>query len=125
MSGEPFADGRLPEDEIAAANVPVERKAGPTTEAMRLRPRATRPGAPTEVARERNAGAIDALETTIAERDEQLASVARALAELLELHTPSPLVPMCRECLMPAPCPTRRLLEVVAGTTTPPEEGSQ
>lgn len=49
---------------------------------------------------------------------------ARALDELLELHSEA-LVGLCRECITPAPCQTRRLLDVVAGTPTTPKDESQ
>lgn len=73
------------------------------TEAMRLRPAGP------------SRAAVD--------RAEAVAG-ARALDELLELHS-APLVRLCRECLIPFPCRTRRLLEVVAGVPTPPEDASQ
>jgi hypothetical protein len=74
------------------------------TEAMRLKP-ATRPGAPAEVVHERTA-------------DE-------ALGELLELHSSASVVDLCRECLLPHPCRTRQLAEIVAGTRATPPKGSQ
>ena len=51
---------------------------------------------------------------------------ARAVGELFELHTPyeTATPATCRECLTAHPCRTRRLLDVIAGTPAPPEEGS-
>lgn len=74
---------------------------GPATDAMRLRP-ATR--------RER-AGGLDEL-------------VAR-LGAVLELHSPGVLVPLCRECLLPHPCPTYVAATGGPTTTDIPEEESQ
>lgn len=111
-----------------ADNEPPPPSKGPATGAMRLRP-ATRPGAPAEVARERAAGAIDALEQQLAESDQLVDALEARLDAVLELHTPHAFGPqtarLCRECLTSHPCQTRRLAEVVAGTRTPPEEGSQ
>lgn len=82
------------------------------TEAMRLRP-----GAPADVARERAAGAVDALEARLAE-------VSARLDAVLELHDSS-LVRLCLECLLPHPCRTRQLAEGAPPTPTPPEDASQ
>jgi hypothetical protein len=90
-----------------SANVP-----GPATAAMRLRP-AARPGVPADVAGQRAAGAIDALEAQLAELD-------AGLAELLEVHSVGPSG-FCRECLVPHPCATRRLVERLTGITSPPK----
>lgn len=50
---------------------------------------------------------------------------ARAMGELLELHTPHAHVPeLCRECLTDYPCRTRQLLDVITGTPAPTQEGS-
>lgn len=87
-------------------------KPGPTTAAMRLRP-ATQPGG------RRRAAESNVPE--IAEADRRRA----ALDELLDLHTPSPVTRLCRECITEHPCCTRQLAELVAGITPTPEEGSQ
>jgi len=91
---------------------PAKRTA---TDAMRLRP-AARPGADPEVARTRQAGAIDALET-------QLAELVEALERLhapLELDSGS----LCRECLTPHPCRTVRLVHPGAEGATPERKES-
>jgi hypothetical protein len=92
---------------------PAKRTA---TDAMRLRP-AVRPGADPEVARERQAGAIDALEAQLAE-----------LVEALErLHSPLELDAgsLCRECLAPHPCRTVRLVHPDTEGATPREDSTQ
>jgi hypothetical protein len=87
-------------------------KAGPATGAMRLRRRAGDRQL-TEVERQEIAATAEA--------------GARALEELLELHTPawSSSHTLCRECLTPFPCRSRRLADIIAGTPAPPQEGSQ
>lgn len=47
---------------------------------------------------------------------------ARALDDLLELHSASQITELCRECLMPAPCPTLKLARIIAGETAPTEQ---
>lgn len=88
------------------------------TDAMHLKPAAQR-RQPAEPVVE----PVAAIEPTSPARVDAVAG-ARALDELLELHSRS-LVRFCRECLLEYPCRTRRLLEVVAGTPTPPEDGSR
>lgn len=88
------------------------------TEAMRLRPATRpRPGADPEVARHRAAGSIDALEQQLAE----------LVAALEQLHAPLALTAgeLCRECLLPHPCRTLRLVHPGAEGATPREEESQ
>ena len=91
---------------------------GSATDAMRLRP-AARPrlGAEPEVARARHAGAIDALEQQLAELVEALEVLHRPL----ELDSGS----HCRECLLPHPCRTLRLVHPGAGGATPREDPTQ
>jgi hypothetical protein len=47
---------------------------------------------------------------------------ARALDELLDLHTESQVTELCRECLLPAPCRTLELARIIAGETAPGQE---
>ena len=76
---------------------------GPTTAAMRLRPAAGKPAPP------RPAVAI----------------LAGRLGAVLELHREGELVPLCRECLLPHPCPTYLAAGGEVETTDTTEEGSQ
>lgn len=106
--------GDLADNEPPPTGKAGPAKVGPTTAAMRLRPATARKRTEPGVIEQQE------LEATRAE-----ASPGGALAELLELHTSAGVVPLCRECLTPDPCRTRQLAERIAGTATPPEEGSQ
>lgn len=77
----------------------------------------TRPGVPADVAGERAAGAIDALETQLAELRDGL----EALHSVLEIG-PNRL---CRECLLPHPCRTVRLARTSPDDPAPREVPTQ